>query len=58
MDSSIVLFVVILSTFSGQVRLPCLQEIRLRCFSVYSSTVAYKAWLYGCYQFTFRFILA
>ena len=51
-DSSIVLFVVVLSTVSGQIRLPCLQEIRLHCFSVDSSTVAYKAWLYGsvfCY---------
>ena len=47
------LFVVVLSTVSGQFRLPCLQEIRLHCFSVDSSTVAYKAWLYGCYQFMF-----
>ena len=52
MDSSIVLFVVVLSTVLGQIRLPCLQEIRLHCFSVDSSSVAYKAWLYGslfCY---------
>ena len=58
MDSSIVLFVVVLSTVSGQIRLPCLQEIRLHCFSVDSSTVAYKASLCGCYEFTFKFILA
>ena len=48
----LILFVVVLSTVSGQIRLPCLQEIRLHCFSVDSSTVAYKAWLYGslfCY---------
>ena len=51
-------FVVVLSTVSGQIRLPQLQEIRLHCFCVDSSTVAYKAWLYGFYQFTFRFILA
>ena len=37
------LFVVVLSTVSGQIRLPCLQEIRLHCFSVDSSSVAYKA---------------
>ena len=52
MDSSIVLFVVVLSTVSGQIRLTCLQEIRLHCFSVDLSTVAYKAWLYDilfCY---------
>ena len=47
-----------LSTVLRQIRLPRLQEIRLHCFSVDSSTVAYKAWLYGFYQFTFRFILA
>ena len=35
------IFVVVLSTVSGQIRLPCLQEIRLHCFSVDSSTVAY-----------------
>ena len=44
------LFVVVLSTFSGQIRLPQLQEICLHCFCVDSSTVAYKAWLYGCYR--------
>ena len=57
-DSSIVLFVVVLSSVSGQIRLPCLQEIHLHCFSVDSSTVTYKGWLYGCRQFMFRFILA
>ena len=51
MDSSIVFFVVVLSTVSGQIRLLCLQETCLHCFSVDSSTVAYKAWLYGCYKF-------
>ena len=53
-------FVVVLFTFLGQFRLPQLQEIRLHCFCVDSSSVAiaYKAWLYGFYQFTFRFILA
>ena len=52
MDSSIVLFVAVLSTVSGQIRLLCLQEIRLHSFIVDSSTVAYKAWLYDslfCY---------
>ena len=28
------LFVVVLSTVSGQIRLPCLQEIRLHCFYI------------------------
>ena len=59
MDSSIVFFVVVLSTVSGQIRLPWLQEIRLHCFSVDSSTVAHKAWLYGsffCY-FVLGFVL-
>ena len=51
-------FVVVVSTVSGQIHQPQLQEIRLRCFCVDSSTVTYKAWPYGFYQFTFRFILA
>ena len=50
MHLSIVLFVVVLSTVSGQIRLPCLQEIHLHCFSVDSSTVAYKAWLMAAYS--------
>ena len=54
MDWSIVLFVVVLSAVSGQIRLPCSQEIRLHCFSVALSTVAYQAWLYGCYQSMFK----
>ena len=59
MDSSIVFFVVVLSTVSGQISLPWLQEICLHCFSVDSSTVAYKAWLYGslCCYFVLRFVL-
>ena len=40
----------VLSTVSGQIPLTQLQEICLYCFCVDSSTVAYKAWLYGCYR--------
>ena len=44
------LFVVVSSTVSGQIRLPQLQEICLHCFCVDSSTVVYKAWIYGCFR--------
>ena len=45
MDSTTVIFVVVLSTVLGQIRLPSLQDICLHCVSVDSSTVAYRPWL-------------